>query len=678
MAKVIDLPMQVRMASFAPDTMNAEARTVNVVWSTGAAVRRTDWMRDKVYDETLSLAPEHVHLEALNAGAPLLANHDRSNLESIIGVVERAWIANGPLGFEGHATVRFSTREDVNAILNDVKDGIIRNISVGYTIARVEVTEERGKIPQWKAVDWTPKEISIVPVGADMGAGFRAVDGQTIYQCSLENRGTVMSKTIDEGQLPGDQVPAESNRSEPVVAPPVADAQTRSTATEMTEPTLTVRTEPGKIDVEKMIQKAQSDERSRTAAIYDTQVKLGLDRGLADKLVSSGAAVDVARAALIDVAAQRSAATMVTHGVVATAGGQDEKMTRNAAVENALLHRFSPTTHKITDAGREWSGMTLLEMSRSFLAAENVSLKGMSRDQVATRALHTGSDFPILLANVAQKTLRSAYEVAQRTFQSFCRQVTASDFKSVSRVQLGEAPSLEKVAEGGEYKRGSLGETAESYRIETFGKIISISRQVIINDDLQAFTRIPQLFGAAAANLENEIVWGIFTANPKMADNTALFHANHKNLLATGTGLSVASLGVCRKNMGLQTGIDGKTILNIRPSFLIVPAALEVVAEQLLAQNLAPAKPDDVVPTSMRSLSVITEPRLDTNSTTAWYLAASPAALDTIEYAYLEGQQGVYIETKVGFDVDGIEIKARLDFGAKAIDWRGFHKNPGA
>jgi hypothetical protein len=47
------------------------------------------------------------------------------------------------------------------------------------------------------------------------------------------------------------------------------------------------------------------------------------------------------------------------------------------------------------------------------------------------------------------------------------------------------------------------------------------------------------------------------------------------------------------------------------------------------------------------------------------------------EYATLEGQDGVFIETRIGFDVDRVEIKARLDFGAKAIDWRGMHKNAG-
>ncbi|HIJ93603.1 MAG TPA: peptidase U37, partial [Rhodospirillaceae bacterium] len=130
--------------------------------------------------------------------------------------------------------------------------------------------------------------------------------------------------------------------------------------------------------------------------------------------------------------------------------------------------------------------------------------------------------------------------------------------------------------------------------------------------------------------------------------------------------------------MAKQVGLDGKTILNIRPAFLVVPSTLELTAEQIIAQNLVPAKSGDVVPQSIRSLAVIAEPRLDPASgAVPWYLFASPAQIDTIEYAYLEGQEGVYIETRMGFDVDGVEIKARLDFGAKAIDWRGMWKNPG-
>ena len=246
------------------------------------------------------------------------------------------------------------------------------------------------------------------------------------------------------------------------------------------------------------------------------------------------------------------------------------------------------------------------------------------------------------------------------------------------RVQLGEAPQLLEVGESGEFKRGTLGESKESYKVKTYGRVVAITRQVLINDDLDAFTRIPAMYGNSIAQLESDVVWGIITANPAMADGTALFHTAHKNLAGTGAALAVDAVGAARAAMALQTGLDKKTVLNIRPAFLIVPAALELRAEQLVAQNLVPADSAKVVPQSIRTLSPISEPRLDAASATSWYLAASPNQIDTIEYAYLEGQQGAYIETRNGFDVDGVEIKCRLDFGAKAIDWRGLYKNPGA
>ncbi|MEO5355413.1 MAG: hypothetical protein H7835_19675, partial [Magnetococcus sp. XQGC-1] len=535
------------------------------------------------------------------------------------------------------------------------------------------------KVPLWRAVDWMPLELSAVPIGADPGAGFRSTE-PTKHPCQLiQTRGAdempepvkteVAAEPVAEiatrqaAEMPAQSKPPEMVAEKPVDAPTPARSHTAE-------------------DAETMTRQAVAAERQRTVDIYDAQEKLKVDRSFADRLVKEGVGLDEARRSLIDEAARRSSSSgEIRNHVVMT--GHDERTTRNAAVENALLHRFDPTAHKLSDAAREWRGLTLLEMARMFVESSGGGVhttRGLTRYELATRALHTESDFPNILANVANKTLRTAYEAAPRTFQPFCRQVTASDFKAMSRVQLGEAPALDKVNEGGEYKRGPLGEGKESYRVETYGKIISISRQVLVNDDLNAFTRIPQLFGVAAANLESDVVWGIITANPNMGDGIALFHASHKNLAATGAAISVATLGAARKSMGTQTGVDGQTIINVRPAFIIVPAALEVTAEQLLAVNMVPAKSTDVVPQSLRTLAVIAEPRLDAavNGDKAWYISANPGQIDTIEYAYLEGQNGVYIETRVGFDVDGVEIKARLDFGAKAIDWRGLFKNPGA
>ncbi|MEO5330532.1 MAG: hypothetical protein H7839_00800, partial [Magnetococcus sp. YQC-5] len=614
--------------------------------------------------------------------------HDASALDSILGVVERAWIEGGM----GRATVRFSSREDVAPIFKDVQDGILRNVSVGYTVQKYELTEEAGKVPLWRAVEWTPLELSAVPLGADPGAGFRSQENSTNPCQMIYIRGAA---TMADIAPPKDEVafaepitqaravepaPQASQARAVEPAPQAPQALQAPQAPQAPQAFQARAIEPAPqgvthAEAEIVARDAVAAERKRSSEIYDTQGKLKLERSFADKLVQDGVSIDDARRSLIDEASKRS---LVIHNHVATAGGMDERATRNEAVQNALLHRFDPSANKLTDPARQWRGLTLLEMARTFLESNGgSSTRGMSRQDVAIRALETSSDFPNLLAAVAGKTLRQAYEAAPRTFQPFCRQVTAIDFKQMHRVQLGEAPMLEKVNEGGEFKRGAMGEGKESYRVETYGKIINISRQTLVNDDLNAFTRIPQLFGVAAANLESDVVWSIITGNPVMGDGTALFHANHGNLAATGTALSVASLGAGRKFMSVQTGLDGKTILNVRPAFIIVPAAMEVNAEQLLSGVLLPAKTIDVVPQSLRTLQPIAEPRLDAVSTTAWYLMAASGLIDTIEYAYLDGNSGVYIENRVGFDVDGVEIKARLDFGAKAIDWRGMFKNPG-
>jgi len=140
----------------------------------------------------------------------------------------------------------------------------------------------------------------------------------------------------------------------------------------------------------------------------------------------------------------------------------------------------------------------------------------------------------------------------------------------------------------------------------------------------------------------------------------------------------IAALGKARSTMRLQKGPQG-TPLNLIPRFIAVPTALESYMLQLVYPiAIASADVTKVVPEWVRSLVPVVEPRLDAASATAWYLIADPAQVDTVEYCYLEGQQGVYIETKQGFQVDGVEIKARMDFGAAAVDYRGLQKNAGA
>ncbi|MFD1912040.1 prohead protease/major capsid protein fusion protein [Halodurantibacterium flavum] len=679
MNTMIELPAMRRSAELAPNTADADSRTVEVVWSAGARVRRASFFGER-YDEELSLDPAHVRLDRLNAGAPFLKVHELDTLDAVIGSVVpgSARIENG----RGIALVRISERADVEPIWRDIQAGHIRAVSIGYQVHRFDISKPDGGRELWRAVDWTPFEVSAVPVGADPAAGFRAKGEH--HDCVLHRR----DAPTQEGASPmTDKTPA----SDAVTPQPTEPNDTEDTT--MTEPkaaapeskaaAVETRNQPKPQatpapDTETIATRAREAERDRVSTIYDLAGRLNLERSFAEDLVKRGVSVDESRRLILDQVAAKSDETRTFPHVSVPLGGRDERITRRDAVANALLHRYSPTLFPLEDAARQYRGMTLLELARESLGSAGVNTRGLSRDEVATRALHSTSDFPEILSAVTNKTLRQAYEAYPRTFMLFCRQVLATDFKAMHRVQLGEAPQLLEVGESGEFKRGTLGESKESYKVKTYGRVVAITRQTLINDDLDAFTRIPAMYGNSIAQLESDVVWGIITANPAMADGNALFHTTHKNLAGTGAALDVSSVGAARAAMAKQTGLDKKTVLNIRPAFLIVPAALELKAEQLVAQNLVPADSAKVVPQSIRTLSPISEPRLDAASATAWYLAASPNQIDTIEYAYLEGQQGAYIETRNGFDVDGVEIKCRLDFGAKAIDWRGLYKNPGA
>ena len=206
-------------------------------------------------------------------------------------------------------------------------------------------------------------------------------------------------------------------------------------------------------------------------------------------------------------------------------------------------------------------------------------------------------------------------------------------------------------------------------------------------DDLRGFDRLVGAFGDSAARLENRTVYSILTANAALADTGNLFNATavttaggHANLTSSGTAISLTSLNVGRTMMRLQKGLQSEE-LNVAPRYLIVPATQEMLAYQYTSANYVPTAQSGVSEFSSggrSALEVVVEAYLDASSTTAWYLAADSAQVDTVEFCHLEGATGPVIESEMGFEVDGMAMKCRLDFAAKAIDFRGLYKNVGA
>lgn len=661
---VADMPVQLRAAQIVPTSFDEAQRTVDVVWTTGARRRAYDWFNDTVYEEELAVTPDAVDMSRFDAGTVQVLDGHRAygGVDAILGVALRASIANG----EGRATLRLSGNPEHAGVVGDIRDGIIRAVSFGYSVQRYEITRAQDRtdgvnLPLYRAVAWTPQEISFVPIPADADASTRS-RSQPAHGAPCEFiraaavAPTPKATTMNEAEL-------QAQRDAEAAAARAAELDTAA-------------------------RNAATAERQRVADITTLCTRHSVAAETVAKYISEGTTVDAVRAAILDDLATRDeAAGNGQRNVTRVHTLSDETQTRMAGLEEAFLHRVDAKA-KLTDNGKLYRGMSLIEMGRDHLERSGIDTRGMDRMQLATQILNfrsggmmSTSDFASLLQNVATKRLRSGYEENPPSYSRWARRAPdAPDFKSMSVVNLSGAPDLLQVNEHGEFKYGSMTDGKETYSLLTYGRIVSLTRQALINDDLRAFDRIVGAFGNSAARLENRVVYAILTANAALSDGVALFHSTHANLAGANAAISVTSLGIGRAAMRLQKGLQSEE-LNLTPAYLIVPATQEQLAYQYTSSQYTPATAATI--NEFRSggrtaVEPIVEAVLDATSTTAWYLAASTGQVDTIEYCYLQGAAGPVIESEVGFEVDGISYKCRLDFAAKAVDYRGLFKNAGA
>ena len=341
---------------------------------------------------------------------------------------------------------------------------------------------------------------------------------------------------------------------------------------------------------------------------------------------------------------------------------------------------FKAGIRKDREQGNEFVGHTLVELARASLAQANISTAGMDKRELVGAAFgaHSTSDFTSLLADVAHKSMLMGYQEAEETFQAWTNRGVLTDFKPTKRVDLNSFPSLAEVAEGAEYSYGTVGDRGETVTLATYGKLFSITRQAVINDDLGAFTRIPMKMGRAAIRTVGDLVYAILTSNPTMSDGTALFDAGHNNV-GTAGGITTASVDEMRVLMGTQK--EGDANLNIRLGSLIVPLALEGAANVVRESQfeVGSTSKNNTVPNSVRgTFDVIADARLDADSNVKWYGAAGASMHDTIEVSYLDGNDSPYMEQQNSWTVDGAEFKVRIDAAAAPLDFRTMTYNAGA
>ncbi|HBB7851709.1 TPA: Clp protease ClpP, partial [Escherichia coli] len=333
--------------------------------------------------------------------------------------------------------------------------------------------------------------------------------------------------------------------------------------------------------------------------------------------------------------------------------------------------------HERAERGNPYAMMSLFDMAQASLTHRGISTGSYgTRSQIVNAAFtHSSSDFTDILAGGAEKSVLAGWEHSGETFRQWTKKGSLSNFREARRVGMNGFSTLNKVPEGAEYKYITTSDRGEPIALATYGNIFSITRQAIINDDLDQLSTVPMAMGRAASRTVGNLVNLVLTGNVKLSDGIALFDKKHSNLIEAG--LTTPGLSAARHLMRTQKDKNGE-VLNIAPKFLLVPAALEDRALQMI-NSTAPFGADKnsgIFNPYHKLLDIIVDPRLDDISEKQWYMLSAQGT-DTIEVAYLDGNDEPYLEQQEGFIVDGVAWKVRIDAGVAALDYRGMVKSGG-
>jgi len=301
-------------------------------------------------------------------------------------------------------------------------------------------------------------------------------------------------------------------------------------------------------------------------------------------------------------------------------------------------------------------------------------------------AYNVSGMFSNILLDAANVTLRRSYNDARTTFQIWMKQGPAiADFKAVNRVIAGELGDPRAVPEDGEFEETTLTDGKESYKLTVWGEIVSLSWQLIVNDQLGSFTEIPAKLGRAMRRKQNRIAYAAVKANAALADGTALFATGHTNRTTGSLSTSqnyIDAFATMEKKMADQVGLSSESgTLGYMPRYLIYPTSLDQIIRTTLNSASVASSNAGTTNIYQGAYETVKEPELNAaqgGSDTRFILAADANEVDTFEYAYLQGLEAPVIEQEMSFERLGMKRRIYQAFGVKALDYRGLQDHTGA
>ena len=633
-----------RAATFG-DQAREDDQSVPVTIATETPVEIFDWQRGAVVNEVMLMDG----LE-FPSQIPIVDSHDRSTVRNILGSIRELEVKNG--SFVGRAF--FSRKESAVETFRDIQDGHVTDFSITAQPTNVQFVEE-GETTTVRDRNFTgPLKLvsaaraidgSVVAVGADPNAkvthAMRAYVEPNVLLEEFEM--TVLRELAIKHGMPEDhegdvqrwlddnvqRKPAPKPEPAPVADPvvpvkPVVTPQPASgpTAHDAVTRALAIRDlcEKHGITIERanawiaddnttidQVSRQILDELQPTGKpVGQVQPVDSADDKFFDA-ISHGLTINCLRNARLNphMALQRARGVFGEGDQAVSSGSSDPDA---IARSQELVQIFE----KPAVGAEDFRYASLSDIARKFVERAGGKTFNVPKHEIVRQAMamqpvirmgsayHDRSSFTNLLLDASNKTLLAGYDEADVTYPLWVRTApSAADFKTLNRIRFGEIPDPEIVPENAEYKEKAVSDANESYAIEKHGSIFSISLEAVVNDDLNAISRIPMMQGAAMRRKINRSVYAILTANDTLvSDSIALFHATSHNANLDTVALSATSIGTGFTVMMTQSGLDSNTILNIMPRFLIVPAALAATALTIVNSTADPTVGGDVTGSS--------------------------------------------------------------------------------
>jgi HK97 family phage prohead protease len=621
-----------RAVEFDLRSLNTEARTIDAVLSTDAWVDVGFGEQERLVHDPLA-----VDLSRATRGLPLLWSH-RPDIP--LGRVRN-------LRFDGGrflGTVHFDTDVESERRWAQVQAGTLTDVSLGYKVLeRVPDGAHRTLARRWR-----PYEVSVLTMGADTGTGLGMRDEPSARDTPQPTPVVDMRAR----QIAEVFKPFAASHGE-LLARCIADPEMTVTAAQA-ELLRAVATDPRTLPTGSAgAYPAGDDQADKFARAMDEWATLKFR--------------------------QRPELEHRVRGHAFVKPLDDEQ----AMVRDELEDRYKAA--RAARGQNPYIGLPVIEMGRRWLVdvLGDTRAAGYSRSRVADELIkragisgHTPSDFTLLLADNMGKQLQVGYVEAPETWQMWCGTGSLADFKVANRPVMSTFGDLDVITGDQEYQHGTFAERQETIALATRGKMFSISRTALINDDQNAFSAIPRHMGRAANRAVGDVVYGLLIANAALSDSIALFHGSHANFVDNGSGAapSVTTLNAALAAFAIQTDPAGNVIA-VRPEYLLHPWALWGTVKTLLASQHTGTNTEENI--WQGELMMVPEARLDADDVAAWYLAASPRSIGTVEVAFLDGQQTPFLDQREGWSRDGLEFKVRHDFGAAVLDHRGLYFNDG-